>query len=149
MFRPYIFQFQSNFDPPPRTKICNHHFCVYLWASALHEFYINNKIHLFTNYLCVYMCVCIYRTYVHHINAISIQIVWKLNWDIFTSKIRHSGTRIDDIAGIGNIEPIICMYLCVIVYFCVCTCIISILYPFRSSENSLKIYSNVKHVILC
>ena len=69
----------------------------------------------------VYMCVRMFmRMYVCCINLISIQIVQSLNFDIFTSKIIFSGTKIDDIAGIGDIgTKYVCIYVCKYVYACV------------------------------
>ena len=54
------------------------------------------------------------RMYVHCINVIPTQIVWKWNLDKCRCKIRHSGGgggEIDDMAAIVNIGPIRCMYL--------------------------------------
>ena len=61
--------------------------------------------------ICTYICVRMFlRMYVRYINLISNQILWKFNFDIFTSKIGHSGTKIDDIVGIGDIDP---RYVCI------------------------------------
>ena len=49
------------------------------------------------------------RMYVHSINLLTIQIIWKLNVDAFTCKIRPSRSKNGDLAVIGNISLITCM----------------------------------------
>ena len=62
--------------------------------------------------MCVQMFICVYAC---RINMISIKILWKSNVVTYTYKLSHNGTKIDDMAGIGNIFPVICMQLCVFV----------------------------------
>ena len=55
------------------------------------------------------------------IDLIPIQVIWKLNVDGFTYKIRRSMPKIDNLEGIGHTSHIICMWI--FVYVCLYLCI--------------------------